>query len=416
MSAPFLLSTSGSGRATAYIESPKITTYRGRTHAAWLDTPPEGFRIKVRTLDHVSGEWSETWTVGEAVDNHGGPAMTVDPHGHLHIVYYSHHHPFRYHRSVHANDASAWEPMEQFGQDLTYPTLLCAADGTLILTARRSYQDKPWELELWRKPPGQPWTRQGPILRSQRLNYSQYAASMRWGADHRTLHLSFRIYEQPSDDKPPVSHTAVGYMRSPDAGLTWTKFDGTPIPAPGTIDTIDLICRSESAEGRILDSGAMAVSPEGMPYIGYSVRMEDSCESYLATPRAGGGWHHRQLNRYLPAEWRDAHLVLYGCVACDGAGNPIVVTPVMHYDDFNYAWGHPSTELVRFDSTDGGRTFTARMLDEPDPTQPRWMPSIEHPTGCNEVPARPGMIYTEGGRGAGLGDVLANKVWWRVLE
>ena len=130
--APFLLSATGSGRASAYLESGKIITFRGRTHVTWLDTPPEGFRIKIRTLDHASGQWSSAVTVGEAVDNHGGPALTVDAAGYLHIVYFSHHHPFRYHRSVRPNDAGEWGEMEQFGRDLTYPTLLCAPDGTLV--------------------------------------------------------------------------------------------------------------------------------------------------------------------------------------------------------------------------------------------------------------------------------------------
>ncbi|MCB1124693.1 MAG: hypothetical protein KJT03_24280, partial [Verrucomicrobiae bacterium] len=41
----FLLSDEGSGRATAYVESPKIIRFENRVHVAWLDTPKEGFRI-----------------------------------------------------------------------------------------------------------------------------------------------------------------------------------------------------------------------------------------------------------------------------------------------------------------------------------------------------------------------------------
>lgn len=69
----FLLSSEGSGRATAYVESPKIITFDGKTRATWLDTPEEGFRIRIRSLDHTTGEWSQAWTIGEAKDNHGGP-------------------------------------------------------------------------------------------------------------------------------------------------------------------------------------------------------------------------------------------------------------------------------------------------------------------------------------------------------
>ena len=170
-----LLSSEGSGRATAYLESPKIISYQGKTHVAWLDTPKEGFRIRIRTLDQKSGKWSETWRIGEAVDNHGGPALTIDGKGYLHVLFYSHHHPFRYRRSVRPNDASEWTPYEEFGLNLTYPALVCAKDGTLIMTARRSYEEQPWELEMWSKKPGEKWARNQAVLRSRHGNYAQFA-------------------------------------------------------------------------------------------------------------------------------------------------------------------------------------------------------------------------------------------------
>ena len=239
---------------------------------------------------------------------------------------------------------------------------------------------------------------------------------MAWGADHQKIHLSFRLYEQPSYDAPPVSYTAVGSLVSPDAGRTWTRLDGTPVELAATVDTADIIVRTQSAEGRILDGGAMALSPDGVPFIGYCVRMADSSEAYLATPRPGGGWRHVHLNRFLPAAWRNAALAMFGGVTFNGAGQPVVIVPVMHLTERYQGWSEPSTELMRFDSTDGGRTFTARLVDEPDPTEPRWLPSLERPTGFNEMPAAPGLIYTSGASGAGLGDVLSNKVCWRVLD
>jgi len=415
MSTPFLLSTTGSGRATAYIESPKIITFRGKTHVTWLDTPPAGFRIKIRTLDHATGQWSDAVTVGEAVDNHGGPALTVDAEGYLHIVYYSHHHPFRYHRSVRPNDASEWGPMEQFGTDLTYPTLVCARDGTLILTARRSYEKEPWELELWRKPRGGVWTRQGAILKSQRPNYSQYAASMSWEPDHRGMVLTFRVYEQPSYDTPPVSYTWIGVMRSPDEGRTWQKLDGTPIPLPATLDTGDVIFRTRSADGRHAEAGATVLGPDGQLFVAYSDRLAYSAQSYLATPRAGGGWDHLHLNPYLPPELRNHALIMSGGMAYTSDGRLIILAPLLDLSDAGEYWGHPSTRIVRFESTDGGKTFTAGLLGGGIPGEPQWMPSVERATGFNELPETPSVLYTEGGRGAGLGDVLKNHVLWRGL-
>lgn len=417
-SAPFLLSAEGSGRATAYLESGKIITYQGKTHVTWLDTPAAGFRIRIRTLDHATGTWSPTWTVGEAADNHGGPALAVDAAGYLHIVYFSHHHPFRYHRSLRPNDASAWGPMEEFGLHLTYPTLLCAADGTLILSARHSYDDQPWELEIWTKAPGTPWTRQAPVLRSRHPGYSQFAASMAWAPDHRRLYLSFRIYEMPGYDAGNTDAiTRVGCITSPDAGQTWTRIDGTPLALPASIDTLDAIVTCDSREGRIADTGSMAVSPDGTPYVTYSIRTQEAATAYLASPLPGGKeWRHLELNRFLPAEMRNQSLIMQGGVVFNRAGQPIVICTALDYAFGEQFWGHPSNTLVQFKSTDGGRTFVAQRLTPADRATPRWLPNLEKAGGFNETAAQPGLIYTEGGAGAGLGDILRNQVWWRTLE
>ena len=81
-----LLSKQGGGRATGYAEANRIKTSDVKTHVAWLDSPAEGFRVWIATLDHTSGQWSPTYTVGEAKDNHGGPALTIDSDGHLHTT------------------------------------------------------------------------------------------------------------------------------------------------------------------------------------------------------------------------------------------------------------------------------------------------------------------------------------------
>jgi hypothetical protein len=75
-------------------------------------------------------------------------------------------------------------------------------------------------------------------------------------------------------------------------------------------------------------------------------------------------------------------------------------------------WGHPSTEIVRFQSTDGGASFEGEVLGLPDPSTPRWMPNIERPTGFNEMPLNPGFLYTDGVRGDGLDDQLDNQIWF----
>ena len=85
-----VLSERGCGRATAYSEFNKIVTVEGKTHVSWLDSENGKFLVKIQTLDRGTGKWSAVYTVGQAFDNHGGPSLTCDSSGYLHIVYYQH--------------------------------------------------------------------------------------------------------------------------------------------------------------------------------------------------------------------------------------------------------------------------------------------------------------------------------------
>ena len=121
-----LLSRHGSGRASDYVEANNIFTFQYKTHVTWLDSVADKFCVRIRTLDRRSNR-----CIGEAYDNHGGPALTVDSRGFLHLVYYPPHHPFRHRKSKCPNEDSEWEKEIQFGEELTYPTLVCGPADTL---------------------------------------------------------------------------------------------------------------------------------------------------------------------------------------------------------------------------------------------------------------------------------------------
>lgn len=410
----FLISSEGSGRATAYLESPKIITFEGRNHVAWLDSPAEGFRICIRTLDHQTNNWSEVYTIGEAEDNHGGPALTVDKEGYLHVLYYSHHHPFRYRRSLRPNDATAWTPYEESGHNLTYPALLCAKDGTLIMTGRRSHDDRPWELEMWTKFPDQKWERQRALLQSRYGDYAQFAASLAWGDDHTTLHLGTRIYETPTGALDALSEpiTTVGYMKSLDGGKTWIRSDGAPIELPATAETLDVIVSVRKKEGRVLNAGSIAIGPDGLAYVPYSVRIQDTSQAYLATPYGNGEWRHQHLNPYLPSEVRDWALFMHGGISFGSQGDAVIAAVAMQVERDGIDWGEPSSNLVTFHSQENGEGYKGKLWRKPDSENPRWMPNLERPTGHNQMPEHPSLIFTDGSRGTSLDDKLSNNVWW----
>lgn len=407
-SKPHLLSSVGCGRATGYSEANKIITIDGRTHVAWLDSPKEGFRVRVATLDRRSGKWSRTYTLGDAYDNHGGPAMTCDSEGHLHMVYYPHHHPFRYRRSKRPNDASEWEDEIQFGERLTYPTLVCGADDTLYLTARRSHKN-PWWVELWEKKPGRNWTKVGPVMDSRHKGYAHFQESLNWGPDHRTLHLCCRFHELTTGKNYGRLQT-VGYMKSRDFGRTWRRSDDSIIKPPITVDNIEVIARGGVDFKQTLRAGCLAVGPTNEPFLVYSVNAKNKSQTFLATTHSRGSWDRLNLNDRLPAEWKSFNLVMSGGLAFDHRGVLHGVAQLQTGPQNHKIWGDPTNEIVAFQKS--GASVKFRAISAFDKKTSHWLPSIERPTGHNLIKGRPGIIYTGGPAGEKNTDLLNNRVFW----
>jgi len=408
----FLLSAEGCGRATGYAEANKIITLGDRTHVAWLDSPPEGFRVRVRTLNRGTGEWSPTYTIGEAYDNHGGPALTVDRDGFLHIAYYPHHHPFRYRRSKRPNDASEWEDEILFGEKLTYPTLVCGPDSTLYFTARRSFKTKPWEVELWSKKPGESWTRRGAILRSRHKGYAHFQESLAWGPDHKTLHLCCRFHEN-SDRNAYGRLQTVAYMRSEDAGRTWLRSDGSRINAPASVEEIEVLARGGVDKEKGLRAGCLAVDPKtGKPSLVYSVTEGGSAQTLIATPNDRGAWERANLTAQLPKDLRNHNLIMAGGLSFDEAGRLHGAAQIQQARKGESTWGNPSNEALRLVRDETTGAFLFHFASNVNSKISNWLPNIERSTGFNEVKDRPGIIFTSGGPGEKNTQLMKNEVWW----
>ncbi|WP_438483002.1 BNR-4 repeat-containing protein [Oleiharenicola lentus] len=420
---PVVLTERGSGRASAYQEQGKIITFGEKTHVVWLDAEADGFHVRGRTLDRVTGQWSPIVLIGEAQDNHGGPSLTVDSQGYLHIVYYPHHEPCRYRRSTRPNDLSAWEPEIQFGEGITYPSMICSPDDTLVLTARHAYylpgsgDATRIDQELWKKPKNGDWRRESIVMTSRVNGYAQLPAALAWGKDGRTIHLSTRIYEKTIAG---VERQTLAYMVSADAGITWAKSDGTLVPLPATADTMDIIAGDVSGLRPGLASGPLGVDAQGNPHVLYSAAIGKQTRLYLATPVVGLGWTRRDLSAYLPESIKGWNVTLGmgGGFTFSETGRATLVAVAVNVPLEERTplkeWAHPTCEIVRLWSDDGMKTFQSEILAPVNAQQTHWLPNLEHPTGHNRVPKEPGIIYTVGGAGGGLKDLdLKNQVWWK---
>lgn len=406
----FLLSEHGCGRATGYAKTNKIVTLEDKTHVAWLDSQGKGFQVRIRTLDHGSGEWSQTYTVGEAYDNHGGPALTVDGKGLLHIVYYPHGHPFRYRRSTRPNDASEWEEERQFGARCTYPTLLCGPDDTLYLTCRELGR-KFWGVDLYTKAPGADWQGPAQVLRSEYPGYSNFQETLAWSPDHRTLHLSGGFF----GGSPQKVH-AIGYLTTPDFGKTWRRYDGARVELPATAKTVSGLAEwtKETTYGL---SSSVVVDSAGKPHVLFasSPQNESPVAVWIASPGESGAWSRRTVISEMPDALANYRILGASGLTIGSEGRWYLLLQVINAARDADTWGHPGLEIIGLESEDSGRSFTPRLLSPPDLKTAHWLMNIERPTGHNRV-TLPGVIYTAGPAGERNTDVLSNGVYWTRLD
>ena len=408
--ASFVLSEHGCGRATAYSEFNKIVTIGDKTHVSWLDSESGKFLVRIRTLDRETGKWSPTYTVGQAFDNHGGPSLTSDSSGYLHIVYYPHHHPFGYRRSLRPNDASEWTQETSFGTTCTYSSLICMPDDTLVLACRESSKQR-WKLNLYQKSPGGDWRGPRTILHGQSPSgYTRWQAAMALGSDDKTIHMSFMLYEQ---SLKKVGY-AVGYLRSADKGDTWRRSDGTPVDLPATPETIDVVAGARTTDGPAnFRPGNIAVDPDGAPWLIYCRMDRQPFDTWIARPDENGRWRSVSLLPWIQRQWSDRTVKTPGSIVFDRDGTMyLAVTTVdKSIEDASAQWGHPSAEIALLVSKDRGRTFEVFAASSPDPLAPNWLPNLERPTGPQPVDV-PALIYTHGLRGENNQQIMSNEVIW----
>ena len=390
-----ILSARGSTRATLYNWSNKIVSVGGKVHVSWLDYLAWN---RIQTLDEASGAWGEVITPGDGVDNHSGPALTVDSQGHLHIVIGAHGwSPFQYRKSRHPNDARLWLPPVHVGERPTYPGLACDRDDVLHLAYRGRILLTGWpancrpapSLLYQRKEPDAPnWMPAVELVHPGVLHgYTQYGNALCMDSKN-VLHLCFHFYD---DEVHQRGHT-VGYLRSADSGRTWTRADGTPVTLPASAETVDVVESGPTLDMRVSN---VACDPNGTPHL-ISFHNEDGIPRLWWND--GSGWKGRPLLQCVRKLMPNSHVSQDGMVTFDEEGNLYIALQIVPKPG---DWGVPEAEVILLFSSDQGRTFEALPVSKPNPNTAAWMPSLETKVSFHQRIPIPHMLYTVGTIGTG---------------
>ncbi|MBN1344441.1 MAG: BNR-4 repeat-containing protein [Phycisphaerae bacterium] len=363
--------------------SNKIVTVGDKTYVSWLDTKAV---IRLQAFDHRTGQAGDALTIGQGVDNHSGPALTVDGEGNLHVVFGPHGGPFQYRHTTRPGDMGSWSTAIEFGKKCTYPSLVCSPDGTLHVTCREG--SHPCNLHYYRKPVGGEWA--GPVDLVDpdvKTGYTQFGNPLAVASDG-ALHLAFHIY-----DLHPAAGKAVGYMRSKDGGRSWTDSKGRVLSLPVTPKTAELIESDPKFDMRV---GNVAVDGQSHPWF-MSFHHEMKPNDAMLWRHDGQAWRKTSLVGWVRKTVCPSAQIAGGALAFGGDGRLYVALGIVTGKP---GWGAPTSEIALLVSADGGRTFTGQMISPPDPKTPNWLPSIERCTEHNGV-AVPWLIYTHGQAGEG---------------
>ena len=420
----------------------KIATYEHKTHVAWQDVTEEGYFNRVRTLDGNTGEWSPTYDLGKARDNHARGVITADSRGFLHLILSGHNTPCTYRRSVRSNDASEWtDPVEVASG--TYPYLVCDSHDILYLTLRNAER---WKgVDFYVKPSDGSWELRGKIIRRKEeyTGYAAFASGMCFDGKG-VLHLVNDFYEGYGIYDNRGIHQAVAYMQSPDGGRTWRTVRGDPVDTPARPHQMDVIAESTGLRHEampppvIVAQGNIAVDGGGKPYVLYLYQLNEPGQLILASPDDEGIWRPRSIDAVKEAYPEYRPVACRGAFTIDGEGvfrALISVAPLDHA-----AWsrglltrsragglrnGLPILCLI---SRDHGESFQVEPAVAPEPQVTVRSPKFELPVGPGASPAgRPGIVwfdntarelqgYDRDGEKHSSHQGLQNNVFWQPGE
>jgi hypothetical protein len=371
--------------------SNKVVRHRDGVFVTWLD---DCYRIVLAQVDPDTGTVVTAFPLAQGIDNHCGAALTLGADGALHVMAGAHGTNGFIHRfSATPADPASWSLAEAVGAASTYPSLVTARNGDLVLAYRHTALQGSWSTCVIRRPRGGAWSWCNPLVAAPAPGYTFPTNSLSVGPDG-TLHLLLEFFKTFPENRDASRSMAVTHLQSCDNGVTWLHDDGRPVKStPIGIEDCTLIDSDPAGSLRPANLVALA---DGRLWCGIWNQFTGAV--WLLRRDAPGRWTRVDLDAAIAMAAPARVLTSQPCLTVDRDGSLLAVCTVAP----TLNWAHPENELLCLwlDPATGALRRHWRV-PKADPAQSNWLPSVER--GDGPTPAHsPVILFTDGNRGEGL--------------
>lgn len=345
---------------------PQCLHDRGVFYAVYQANPAGGRALPHIVRRDISGQWSKPVVLGDVArwDHHYAPILWADAKRHLHVLFHCHFqlNEARHKVSSSPMDISSWVDGPLLAPSISYPRVLRAPDGRLLLYYRSLGHMGWWTYNL-SEDGGATW----PVPRSPLVDFDhrpeipgdEWAGSYHSvapGRDGKSLHLAFVRWDERNFVNPlygePVGLQArydLHYARLDIASDRLFNIDGEELERPVNRRHADEKCLIWNTGHQLTNMPAVLIDPENRPQLLMPVAEKkiDQC-SFWFIRREGGAWRKTRVTGTTNI-WNGAHLEY----AADGSLTAFLVANAPHPGDMPYGGGR----LQEWNSADGGETW-----------------------------------------------------------
>lgn len=400
-SEPFLLSSKGSTRASAYVFGNKVIDHDGKTHVLWLDAVST---VCGRTYDQGSEAWSDKIELFDGCDNHTNPSLAIDTEGHLHLAYGPHgwwgdwnSGCFKHVVSEKPNCIESWKDETSFGYNATYACLITTPSGLDCIAYRGG--DPPSPLMFQKQRPQGGWAPAQPLMHQNiSPQYTNVGATIVCDQSG-TLYVGGHFYNLKTDARS----SGVSVLKSVDMGETWTTMAGESCDTPVLHDKTNAVPHHGDGDIRL---GGLALDSNGSLWVSTGNQGYGQLSNWTDE-----GWHTVDLCPHLP----DDRTAEAGAITVDTAGRIHMTVGLNIPVAKEESWGHGAQEVFHLVTTDRGNTFDCTQVSTPDLEFPSWLPSISQ-GGIHQPVAHPVIVYTHGYKGEGCSPLTETEVYCVIVK